>query len=54
MLRIEKKKSSIQFFFQIYQIFIFYQYCNYKQIGWQYTGNAFLGLQVPVFKTVYT
>ena len=23
-----------------------------KEIGWQFTGNAFLRLQVPVFETV--
>ena len=39
-------------FFQIWHLFIFYRYCNYKQIRWRYTGNAFLELKVPLFKTV--
>ena len=39
-------------FFQIWHLFIFYRYCSYKQIRWQYTGSAFLELQVPVFKMV--
>ena len=38
--------------FQIWHLFIFYWYCNYKQIRWLYTGSAFLELKVPVYKTV--
>ena len=38
------KNSSIWVFFN--KIIIFYQYYNYKQIGWWYTGSAFLGLKV--------
>ena len=45
----ELKKNRIWIFFSNLTI-IFYWYCNYKQIGWQYTGSTFLGLKVLVFK----
>ena len=38
--------------FQIWYLFVFYRYCNYEQIRWQYTGSAYLELNVPVFKMV--
>ena len=44
-----KKIITFEKFFQIWHSFIFYRYCNYKQIWWRYTGGAFLA---PVFKTV--
>ena len=47
-----KKIIVSEKFFQIWHLFIFYRYCNYKQIRWRYTGSAFLELKVPVFKTV--
>ena len=37
-------------FFQIWHLFIFYGYCNYKQIRWRYTGSAFLELKVRYSK----
>ena len=49
-----KKIIVSEKFFQIWHLFIFYRYCNYKQIRWRYTGSAFLELKVPVFKTVQT
>ena len=39
-------------FFQIWHLFIFYLYCNYKKIRWRYNGSAFLELKAPVFKMV--
>ena len=47
-----KKITISEIFFQIWHLFIFYRYCNYKQIRWRYTGSALLELKVPVFKTV--
>ena len=46
-----KKIIVSEKFFQIWHLFIFYRYCNYKQIRWRYTSSAFLELKVPVFKT---
>ena len=37
-------------FFQTWHLFIFYRYCNYKQIRCRYTGSAFLELKVPVLE----
>ena len=39
-----KKKIVSEIFFQIWHLFIFYPYCNFKQIRWQYTDSAFLEL----------
>ena len=47
-----KKIIVSEKFFQIWHLFIFYRYCNYKQIRWWYTGSAFLELKSPVFKTI--
>ena len=47
-----KKIITFENFFQIWHSFIFYRYCNYKEIWWRYTGGAFLEFKAPVFKTV--
>ena len=46
------KKNSIWKFFQIRHLFVFYRYCNYKQIRWRYTCSTYLELKVLVFTTV--
>ena len=50
MYRIEINVSVWNFFSNLTNIY-FLPVLS-LQIGWQYTGNTFLGLEVPVFKTV--
>lgn len=47
-----KKIIVSEFFFQIQQLFTFYWYWNYKQIGSWYTSRSMLVHEVAAFKTV--